>query len=193
MKKIVVFCGSSGGTIPVYEAQAYALGKSLAAFNMELIYGGSRLGLMGAVANGTLDNGGKVIGILPHFLKEKEIAHKDLSELILVDTMLERKTKMNELCDGVITLPGGYGTLDELFEMLTWAQLGLHTKPIGILNTNGYYNELIALFKTMVRNGLLKEHYYNMFVVSDNIEELLQLMQAYKAPEVKQWISNKDV
>lgn len=193
MKKIAVFCGSSLGNDSAFKAQAYELGVTLAKENMALIYGGSKLGLMGAVANGVLDNNGVAIGILPYFLEEKEIAHKRLTELILVDTMLERKTKMNELCDGVVTLPGGYGTMDELFEMLTWAQLGLHTKPIGILNTNGYYNELIALIDTMANKGLLKPEYREMLVVSNTIDHLLEQMKNYHAPTVEKWIDKQDI
>ena len=119
MKRITVFCGSSSGTEEIYTAQAILLGQTLADRNIELVYGGANVGLMGAVADGVLNNGGKVIGVLPNFLRSKEIAHPQLTELILVDTMHERKTKMNDLCDGVIALPGGFGTLDELFEMLT--------------------------------------------------------------------------
>ncbi len=114
--------------------------ENLAIENIELVYGGANVGLMGAVANGVLAESGKVIGILPNFLKSKEIAHNELTELILVDSMHERKSKMNDLCDGVIALPGGFGRLEELFEMLTCGQLGLHKKPIGILNINGFYN-----------------------------------------------------
>ena len=137
MKSITVFCGSSFGSDEIYKEQAILLGQTLAKQNIQLIYGGANVGLMGAVADGVLLEGGKVIGVLPHFLQSKEIAHQDLTELILVETMHERKTKMNNLCDGVIVLPGGYGTLEEFFEMITWAQLGLHKKPIAILNING--------------------------------------------------------
>src|SRR4030095_3484794 len=139
MKRITVFCGSSLGNGTNFRTQATLLGQVLAKRNIELVYGGANVGLMGAVADGVLSEGGKVIGVLPNFLKSKEIAHEQLTELILVDSMHERKTKMNELCDGVIALPGGFGTLEEFFEMLTWAQLGLHKKPIAILNIDGFY------------------------------------------------------
>ena len=147
MKRISVFCGSSFGTDKVFEEHAYLLGKTLAAKNIGVVYGGANVGLMGAVANGALQNGGEVIGVLPHFLQTKEIAHTSLTELILVETMHERKTKMDGLCDGVIALPGGFGTLEEFFEMLTWAQLGLHKKPIAILNVNGFYNALLEMMQ----------------------------------------------
>jgi uncharacterized protein (TIGR00730 family) len=148
---------------------------------------------MGAVANGVLNGGGKVIGVLPHFLKSKEIAHQHLTELILVDSMHERKTKMNELCDGVIALPGGFGTLEEFFEMLTWAQLGLHKKPIAILNIDGFYNPLNVLIQVMVNKGFLKKVNQQMLLVSDNIDELLDKMKNYVAPTVGKWINNETV
>ena len=169
------------------------LGQTLAKQNIQLVYGGSNTGLMKAVADGTLNEGGKVTGVLPHFLQSKEIAHKNLTELILVETMHERKTKMNELCDGVIVLPGGYGTLEEFFEMITWAQLGLHKKPIGILNINGFYDDLIRLVQTMVDKGFLKQINRDMLLISDNIDELLEKMRNYEAPSVGKWISKEEV
>lgn len=144
---------------------------------------------MGAVANGTLSKYGNVIGVLPNFLKSKEIAHKNLTKLILIDTMHERKTKMNELCEGVIALPGGFGTLEELFEMLTWSQLGLHHKPIGLLNINGFYNDLINFIDSMVEKGFLKEVNRNMILINDNIDILLKLMKNYTSPKVEKWIN----
>ena len=151
------------------------------------------MGLMGAVADGVIENGGEAIGVLPHFLKGKEIAHENLTELILVDTMHERKAKMNELSDGVITLPGGFGTLEELFEMLTWAQLGLHQKPIGILNINGFYDELLAFVQTMVNKGFLKSVNQDMLLVDDSIAGLINKMRNYKAPEVSKWIKKEEL
>lgn len=193
MKAITVFCGSSFGSLKIFEEQAYLLGKKLAERNIDLIYGGANVGLMGAVANGAVENKGKVIGVLPNFLKGKEIAHEHLSELIIVETMHERKTKMNELSDGVITMPGGYGTLEEFFEMLTWAQLGLHKKPIAILNIDGFYDELLSLVQTMVDKGFLKEINQQMLLVSDNIEELLNKMAEYKAPLAEKWVTKQTV
>lgn len=193
MKRITVFCASSFGTEKIYEEQASALGKTLAEQNIELVYGGANVGLMGAVADGALNAGGKVIGVLPNFLRSKEIAHLGLTELILVESMHERKTKMNDLCDGVIALPGGFGTLEELFEMLTWAQLGLHKKPIAILNVNGFYDSLIALLQTMTEKGLLKEVNQKMLLVSDTIDDLLYQMKNYVAPTVGKWIDKKEL
>lgn len=188
MKRITVFCGSSFGTEEIYKEQATLLGQTLAKQNIELVYGGANVGLMGAVADGILNEGGKAIGILPNFLRSKEIAHLGLTELILVESMHERKTKMNDLCDGVIALPGGFGTLEELFEMLTWAQLGLHKKPIAILNIDGFYDSLIELTQTMVEKGLLKEANQGMLLVSDNIDDLLDKMRNYVPPTTGKWI-----
>jgi len=193
MKRITVFCGSSFGTEEIYKQQATLLGQTLAKQNIELVYGGANVGLMGAVADGILNEGGKAIGVLPNFLRSKEIAHLGLTELILVESMHERKTKMNDLCDGVIALPGGFGTLEELFEMLTWAQLGLHKKPIAILNINGFYDSLIELTKVMVEKGLLKEANQQMLLVSDNIDDLLEQMKNYVAPTTGKWIDKDQV
>jgi len=193
MKRITVFCGSSFGTEEIYKEQATLLGQTLAKQNIELVYGGANVGLMGAVADGILKEGGKAIGVLPNFLRSKEIAHLGLTELILVESMHERKTKMNDLCDGVIALPGGFGTLEELFEMLTWAQLGLHKKPIAILNINGFYDALIELTKVMVEKGLLKEANQQMLLVSDNIDNLLDQMKNYVAPTTGKWIDKDQV
>lgn len=193
MKRITVFCGSSFGTERIYETQAALLGKTMAEHGIELVYGGANVGLMGAVADGALAAGGKVTGVLPDFLRSKEIAHRGLTELILVNSMHERKTKMDELCDGVIAMPGGFGTLEEFFEMLTWAQLGLHKKPVALLNIDGFYNELMAMLQTMVHKGFLKEANHNMLLVSADIEELLDKMANYKPPLVGKWIDKKQV
>lgn len=193
MKSITVFCGSSFGTEEIYKEQAVLLGQTLAKQNIKLIYGGANVGLMGAVADGVLNAGGEAIGVLPDFLRSKEIAHLGLTELILVESMHERKTKMNDLCEGVIALPGGFGTLEELFEMLTWAQLGLHKKPIAILNINGFYDSLIELTETMVEKGLLKDVNQKMLLVSDNIDDLLDQMKNYVPPTVGKWIEKKEL
>ncbi|KYH04952.1 TIGR00730 family Rossman fold protein [Chryseobacterium cucumeris] len=193
MKSITVFCGSSFGTDKIYEEQAFLLGQTLAKENIQLVYGGSETGLMGTIANGALSEKGKVTGVLPRFLQSKEIAHKNLTELIIVETMHERKTKMNELCDGVIVLPGGYGTLEEFFEMITWAQLGLHQKPIGILNIDGFYDDLIQLIQTMVDKGFLKQINSDMVLLSNSIDDLLEKMRNYQAPTIWKVISKDEV
>ncbi|MBS1738689.1 MAG: TIGR00730 family Rossman fold protein [Bacteroidetes bacterium] len=191
MKAITVFCGSNSGFKEVYQQQAFLLGKKLAGENIGVVYGGARIGLMGAVADGALQNGGKVYGVIPEFLRSKEIAHEGLTELILVTSMHERKVKMNELSDGVIALPGGFGTMEELFEMLTWAQLGLHKKPIALLNTNSFYDYLIRAAETMVIEGFLKKSNLDILLVDDQIDSLLKKMKAYRAPEVPKWIDLK--
>lgn len=191
MKRVTVFCGSSNGLNPIYAEQAFAFGKLLAEKNIELVYGGAKVGLMGAVAEGVLQHGGHVIGVLPHFLQQKEVAHTGLTELILVDTMHERKLKMHDLSDGAVALPGGFGTLEELFEMLTWGQLGLHRKPVAIYNTNGFYNPLIQMADTMVEEGFLKLVNREMLLVNDNAEALLSAMHTYQPVQVQKWITPK--
>ena len=192
LRRVTVFCGSSSGFDEIFVKQAYMLGQTLAARDIGVVYGGANVGLMGSLAQGVLSNKGKIIGVLPGFLKEKEIAHPNLTELILVESMHERKKKMNELADGIIALPGGFGTLEEFFEMLTWAQLGLHKKPIGILNIGEFYIKLVELMQHMVDTGFLKEINKNMLLVSNDIDELLEKMNSYSAPSVGKWIS-KDV
>lgn len=179
------------GNNPIFREQAALLGEILANENIELVYGGAKVGLMGVVADSVLQHGGRVIGILPNFLKTKEVAHDGLTQLILVDTMHERKNKMHELCDGVIALPGGFGTLDEFFEMLTWAQLGLHKKPVAMLNINQFYQPLQMLAQTMVDNGFLKEVNQNMLLISNDIHDLLHQMKNYQAPNIPKWISEE--
>ena len=187
MKRISVFCGSSSGNNPIFEEQAYKLGQELAAKNIELVYGGAKVGLMGAVADGVLHKGGKVVGVIPRFLKEKELEHNGLTEILVVETMHERKAKMAELSDGVIALPGGFGTIEELFEMLTWSQLSLHQKPIAILNIENYYDALFALVENMIEKGFLKDEYRKMLLVADNINELLKQMELYLPPVNDKW------
>ncbi|WP_460640373.1 LOG family protein [Larkinella harenae] len=189
MKAITVFCGSSPGFDPQLMKSAYQLGEILASSSIMLVYGGAKVGLMGAVADGCLSYKGRVIGVLPKFLQTKEVAHEALTELIWVESMHERKLKMHELSDGVITLPGGYGTLEEYFEMLTWGQLGLHKKPVALLNVNNFYDGLLALADTMVQTGLLKQVNRDMMLVSDDIDHLLNQMKNYTAPAVGKWLS----
>jgi uncharacterized protein (TIGR00730 family) len=191
MKRISVFCGSSSGNLPLFKEEARRLGQELATRNIEVVYGGGNVGLMGALADGVLEAGGKVIGVLPYFLKAKELGHNRLTEMIYVDTMHERKAKMNELCDGIIALPGGFGTMEELFEMLTWAQLSLHCKPVALLNTDNYYTALLSLIETMIEKGFLKEDYRNMLIVNENINNMLDEMPAYKPLVNNKWFEVK--
>ncbi len=192
MKSIVVFCGSSSGSDPEFLVFAKQLGATIASRGARLIYGGAKVGLMGCIADEVLAQGCEVIGILPRFLSIKEVAHERLTQLIIVENMHERKTKMFELGDAFIALPGGFGTLEELFEVVTWAQLGLHQKPIGILNVNGFYDPLITQLDHMVSKGLLKQGNRDMIMIDGTVDGLLALMQAYQPISAKKWISDLD-
>lgn len=192
MKRITVFCGSSCGNDPAYMRDAFEIGRHIANEGIGLVYGGAKVGLMGAVADGALSVGGYVIGILPEFLKDKEIAHDGLSKLIHVESMHERKLRMHELCDGVIALPGGFGTLEEYFEILTWGQLGLHRKPVGLLNTNGFYDGLLTLADTMVSSGLLKQANRDMMLCDSSIPSLLESMCHYQPPTTGKWLGKPE-
>ncbi|MEO5890762.1 MAG: TIGR00730 family Rossman fold protein [Ferruginibacter sp.] len=193
MKRITVFCGSSLGHKEVFKNAAGLLGKALVQRKIDLVYGGAKVGLMGTIADAVLQEGGKVIGVLPRFLQAKELAHEGLTELVLTDSMHERKTKMNELSDGALALPGGFGTLEELFEMLTWGQLGLHKKPVGVLNVSGFYDSLDLFTQTMVDSGFLKEMNRDMLLIDKNIEQILDKMENYQAPDVVKWLDPKIV
>lgn len=191
MKSIAVFCGSNEGSSSIYKESAAQLGKVLAEQQITLIYGGSNVGLMGAVADAVLEHGGRVIGVLPHFLQAREIAHKGLTELIMVDSMHERKAKMAELADGFIALPGGPGTMEEYFEIFTWGQLGLHQKPCGLLNINGYFNSLVSMFDVMEREQFMQPKYRSMVLTDHTPEGLLQQFAAYTAPSVKTYLTEE--
>ncbi|MGI9553087.1 MAG: TIGR00730 family Rossman fold protein [Aurantibacter sp.] len=193
MRSIVVFCGSSEGNDPKILEAASALGKTLAERNITLVYGAAKIGVMGKAAQASLDKGGNVIGVIPDFLTMREVVHPELSELIITENMHERKLKMHELSDGIITLPGGYGTLEELFEMITWAQLGLHQKPIGILNTNRFYDHLLKMIEKMVAQGFLKKENYEMLLVDDKVEGLLKKMEDYVPLPLPKWIKKDQV
>ena len=188
LKAIAVFCGSSEGNDTEIISQAEILGHTLAKEEITLVYGAAKIGIMGKVAQGVLDNHGKVIGVIPEFLKLKEVVHLGLSQLITTTNMHERKLKMHELSNGFITLPGGYGTFEELFEIMTWAQLGLHQKPIGLLNINGFYDDLIKMLDRMVVNGFLKLINLDLLIVEDDIDILLDKMRHYKPQDVPKWL-----
>ncbi|MEX3625568.1 TIGR00730 family Rossman fold protein [Viridibacillus arvi] len=191
MKTLAVFCGSSNGASDIYVEVAKKLGKELVKRDITLVYGGASVGVMGAVADAVLEAGGKVIGVMPSFLEKREISHKNLTELIVVDSMHDRKEKMAELADGFMALPGGPGTLEEFFEIFTWAQLGLHQKPCGLLNINHYYDPLIALFNHMSDEQFLHEKYRTMALVDIEPSGLLDQFNSYEAPTVKSYITEK--
>jgi uncharacterized protein (TIGR00730 family) len=191
MKSVSVFCGSSEGNDTEIVHQAAELGVELAKRNINLVYGGAKVGLMGKVADSVLQNKGKVIGVIPSFLKSKEIFHDRIDELIIVESMHERKMRMSELADGIIALPGGFGTLEELFEMVTWGQLGLHKKPIGILNVSGFFNDLLTFLDSMVAKGFLKPENRNMLLVDKSPEGLINQMDSYKPLITPKWIKKE--
>ncbi|GGW43047.1 LOG family protein [Arenibacter certesii] len=193
MKSVVVFCGSNVGNDPKIIQMASQLGEAFAKDNIKLIYGGAKIGIMGKLAAGVLNNNGEVIGVIPDFLKLKEVFHTQLTQLIITKNMHERKLKMHDLSDAIIALPGGFGTLEELFEMVTWAQLGLHQKPIGILNINGFYDELLAFMRTMVNKGFLKQENYDMLIVDDSIGGLLSKMKNYQPQPLPKWIKKEQL
>lgn len=191
LHKICVFCGSSDGNDLAITDAAIGLGKLFAENEITLVYGAAKIGIMGVIAKTMLDAGGKVIGIIPEFLKKKEVVHLGLTELITTQNMHERKLEMQKLSDGFMALPGGFGTLEELFEIITWLQLGLHEKPIGLLNVNGFYDDLLKLLETMVRNGFLKMENYELLLVETDVSRLLQKMTDFKAPQIPKWLTSE--
>jgi uncharacterized protein (TIGR00730 family) len=196
MKRICIFCGSNAGHDPRYRAEAEALGRLLSARNIELIYGGGNVGLMGAVADACLEAGGTVIGVIPEALVGKEVAgrhvdHRALTRLEVVDSMHTRKARMAELSDGFIAMPGGFGTFEEFCEILTWGQLGFHVKPMGLLNVNGFYDPLLAMFEHAVREGFLREQNRAMALADTDGARLLDAMAAYRAEPVSKWLKEE--
>ncbi len=188
MKRVCVFAGSSFGSQPKYRSAAEQLGRALAARDIELVYGGARVGLMGVVADAVLRAGGKVTGVIPKALVRREVAHDGLTDLRVVGSMHERKALMADLADAFIALPGGWGTIEEFFEILTWAQLGLHRKPCGLLNAQGYFDPLMTFVSHSIDQGFVREEYRAMILLSDGAGFLLDMLSAYKAPEVEKWI-----
>jgi hypothetical protein len=193
MKSIAVFCASADGSDPIYKETAYEVGKSLGEKGYRIVYGGGKVGSMGAVARGGLEAGAEVIGVIPDFLKTKEVAMEGLTELIVVNNMHERKLQMNELSDGSISLPGGFGTLEEYFEIITWGQLGLHSKPSALLNVNAYYDPMIAQFDNMVESGLLRKKHAEMLLIDSDLDTLIQRMENYQHPVGPRWLDRDEV
>jgi uncharacterized protein (TIGR00730 family) len=183
MKRICIYSGSNPGNHVEYEQSAIALGKALALNKYELVYGGGKLGLMGRVANSVLESGGKAIGVMPRGLFRSEVIHTELTEFYEVSNMHERKAKMSDMADAYISLPGGLGTFEELFEVASWAQLGIHKKPIGLLNVRGFYNPLVELLKHAVQEGFMKESNLELFIVESAPEVLLERLANYKPLE----------
>ena len=193
MRRLCVFCGSSAGGRAVYRDSARRLGEVLAAGGLGLVYGGGHVGLMGVLADAVLQGGGEVIGVIPQALVDRELAQLNLTRLEVVDTMHQRKARMADLADAFVALPGGYGTADELFEILTWAQLGLHTKPIGLLNVASFFDPLRQWLDHAVREGFLRAEHRRLLLEADSPEELLELLRHYRPTEpVAKWIEPAD-
>ncbi len=191
MKRICVYCGSNPGRVAEYAAAARRLGGLLADSGLGLVYGGASVGVMGAVANAALQAGAEVIGVIPSALATREVAHPGLSRLHVVDSMHERKALMAELSDGFVALPGGWGTMEEIFEALTWAQLGLHRKPCGLLNVAGYFDHLGIFLEHAMDEAFVREEYRPMMIVEEDATRLLERFMDYQAPRVKKWISEE--
>ncbi|HEX6289525.1 MAG TPA: TIGR00730 family Rossman fold protein [Herpetosiphonaceae bacterium] len=192
IQRICVFCGSSPGRSPAYMGAARALGLALARRKIGLVYGGAHVGLMGEIANAVIEHGGHVTGVMPRALIEREIAHQGLAELRVVDSMHQRKALMAELSDGFIALPGGFGTLEEFFEIVTWAQLGLHRKPCGLLNQSGFFDQLRAFLDFAVGEQFIRPQHRAMILVEADPDRLLDCFDAYQAPAVAKWIDRQE-
>jgi len=198
MKRICIYCGSKTGDHPAYREAAEALGQQLVDRKLELVFGAGSIGLMGVVADtvlqggGTLIAGGTVIGVIPKFLSGREVMHQQMSETHIVESMHERKALMEEMSDGFIAMPGGLGTFEELFEILTWSQLGLHRKNVGLLNVRGYFDPLLQQIDHAIAEGFVKEDNRQLFVVSEDPAELLDLLEQHELPEVKRWMTDEE-
>jgi len=190
MKRIAVFCGSSIGFNPIYAKSAKELGLYMAKKNIGLVFGGGKIGMMGVIADTVLENKGEVIGVIPNLLRHEEVAHTKITQMIVTKKMSKRKVKISKLVDGYIALAGGFGTLDEIFEALTLGQLGIENKPVGILNTNGFYDNVLRQLDLMVKEGFLKGDNREMFLSSSSVEELIFKMDNYKAPTVSKVVNN---
>lgn len=190
--RICVFCGSSHGYHSRYADAARNLGQQFAEQGIGLVYGGGNVGLMGSVADAVLEGGGEVIGVIPHSLFAKELGHTGITDLRIVHTMHERKSLMAELSDGFIALPGGFGTLDELCEILTWAQLGIHHKPCGLLNVNGYFDGFLQFLDAAVAEGFLRGEHRALLIVSQQLNDLLDQMATYHSPIHERWLTQDE-
>jgi uncharacterized protein (TIGR00730 family) len=193
LERICVFCGSNPGARPAYARAAVRVGSLLAGRGVTLVYGGGRVGLMGVLADAALAAGGRVIGVIPRALDDRELGHAGLTELRVVSSMHERKALMTELADGFLALPGGIGTMEEWFETWTWGQLGLHAKPLGLLDVDGYFDPLHAFLDRMVAEGFLAPAHRSMALVEEEPEVLLDRMAAYTPPRVRKWLERGEV
>lgn len=193
MRSVGVFCGASPGGDPAYSAAARAMGGAIAGRGLALVYGGAKVGLMGALADAALAAGGEVFGVMPEALMDKEIAHMGLTRLDVVPSMHERKARMAEMADGFVALPGGVGTMEEIFEIWTWGQLGFHAKPAGFLNVLGYFDHLKAFVDHAVGEAFLKAPHRDMLIFKADVTEMLDGLAAYKPPVVEKWIGRQEL
>lgn len=193
IRSICIYCGSNPGTRPEYIEQAQAFARMLARRGIRVVYGGASVGIMGAIADAALAEGGTVIGVIPQSLVDREVAHDGLTQLIVTNSMHERKARMADLSDAFVALPGGIGTLEEIFEIWTWSQLGLHEKPCGLLNIGGYYDSLERFLDETVVNGFLGPGHRSMLLTADTGEGVLNAFQAYEPPSVVKWVEREDV
>ena len=193
MKTVCVFCGSARGERGSYAEAARLLGQTLARRGLRVVFGGGQVGLMGVLADAVLDAGGEAVGVMPKALLEKEIGHQSLTGLHVVSTMHERKALMADLSDGFIALPGGYGTFEELLEVLTWAQLSLHEKPCGLLNVEGFYDPLLSLFDHAVGEGFVRGDHRALALTAEGPERLLDLMQSHAPPSTEKWVPPEEL
>ncbi|MDH3492572.1 MAG: TIGR00730 family Rossman fold protein [Acidobacteriota bacterium] len=193
LNTVCVFCGSNPGTEPEFLEAATETGKFLAENRIGLVFGGGRVGLMGRVADTVMAAGGKVIGVIPRDLAEKEVAHQNLTELHVVESMHKRKALMAKLSDGFVAMPGGFGTFEEICEVITWTQLGFQQKPCGILNTNGYYKNLIALFDNATEKGFIRSEHRRLVLVSDKIDDLIDQLTDFEPTRLEKWIDKDSI
>jgi uncharacterized protein (TIGR00730 family) len=192
MKSVCVFCGSADGARPVYADAAKAFGRAIVAAGLTLVYGGGKVGLMGVIADTVMAEGGRAIGVIPELLVDKEVGHKGLSELHVVPDMHQRKKMMADLADAFVAMPGGAGTLEELFEVYTWAQLGYHRKPVALYNIDGFYDPLIALLRHTVHEGFMRQTYFDILQIDADPAALIGRLRAYQPPAQDKWAQKRD-
>jgi len=193
LKSVCVFCGANYNGDPKLKEAVEQLAEVMVSRDIALIFGGGKVGVMGMIADAVLQRGGKAIGVIPEFLMDKEVGHTGLTHMHVVDTMHQRKQMMNDLCDGIVTLPGGFGTLEEFFEVLTWLQLGLHKKPIGILNVNGFYDFLLKQMDVMVEQRFLKPANRELVLTSDDAAELINIMSQFDPNPDEVWFKERNL
>lgn len=193
MNRLCVFCGSSMGGKSIYAEAAQQMGQLLVERNITLVYGGGNVGLMGTIATAVMESGGKAVGVLPQALVRKESGHLDLTELYIVNSMHERKMMMATLSDGFVAMPGGFGTMEEIMEVITWSQLGFHDKPTAFLNVDGYYDKLLEFVEYMIGQGFIRDHLRQLVLSADTPEAMLDVLDAYEPMNLHKWVEREDL